>query len=435
MSTSTINLEEITELKAKLTALEETVNLQNQTIDQYQQTEKALALLNKLGADLNQATTLGQVFQAAAFRATAIIPGELASISLLDATHETFETFALSDTEGTMAVGTQVSLVDTSLRRLIKSKRVRINSDLTNSKDEPDSQLVAQGIKSTIVAPLVVGNRVIGTLNIGSKTLDAYDSSHEGLMQQIGTMLATTIESRRLFTQTQAALAETELLYEAGRQINEATNLQEIVASVVETVRIPVINRALLFLFDYDKNDEMNAAIVVANWHSGQGTTPTKVGTQYPREVVAAITILISKHPVFSNNVFEDERMDPVSLSIFKQQNIVALAALPLWLGGRQIGSLVLESEVSHEFIDQEIRPYTALTRQMAVAVENIRLLDTSRETLAELAMREDYQKNIAQVMKLLNEGSGNPLADIFQLIGQAAQVSRTFYFETAEND
>jgi len=255
------------------------------------------------------------------------------------------------------------------------------------------SLLKAMGSRAFAAVPLTVGQRWLGMVVLGWSEPHKFSSQEVQLYRMIGPQLATLVENQRLVERTQASLAETELLYNVGRRINEAEDLEGIVDAVVEGVPVPVVNRAVLFTYERGKDDEMAFALVAANWYIGQGTPPTPLGTRYPWAMFSkTLNFLLSSEPSFIDDVQDDERIDLASLEVLRQQNVRAMAVLPLWAGTRRLGALLLEAEEVHHFAGHEIRPYRMLLGQVSVAVESVRLLEethrraTQLETAAEVS-------------------------------------------------
>ena len=72
--------------------------------------------------------------------------------------------------------------------------------------------------------------------------------------------------------------------------------------------------------------------------------------------------LMLTREPIFSDDLHSDPRLDPDTRALLLQQQIEAIAILPLWTGGRQIGVLLLEAERPHTFVETEIRPYVSLS-------------------------------------------------------------------------
>ncbi len=174
-------------------------------------------------------------------------------------------------------------------------------------------------------------------------------------------------------------------LYYMSQGMMSAGNLSELIAVVVEGGNIPVINRAVLNVFEYDELGEVAAMVVEASWYSGTGPRPSSLGTRYLRSVNSIISLFLSREPLFFNDLQQDERTDPTTLAVVQSLNIRAMVVLPLWSQRQQIGVLLLEGQKPYSFSQEEIHPYMALLGQLTVAVENRRLFEQIQQRANEL--------------------------------------------------
>ncbi len=235
-----------------------------------------------------------------------------------------------------------------------------------------------------VTKPLAVSGERIGALGVYDDPDHPLSPEDQAFLDSVAAQVAEALERARLLEQSQASLAEADMLYRAGQRVNEASDLQEVVAAVAEVEAVPVINRAVLFNFEHDSGGEIEDMTVVANWHSGQGTPPTPIGSRFPR-VVTSVAFLFSPKPLFLGDIQHDERVDPATAQLLQHRNIRAMAVLPLWVGARQLGTLLLEAEEVYPFTEREMQPYLALARQIAVAVDNQRLLVETQAALTEV--------------------------------------------------
>ncbi|OUC06718.1 hypothetical protein RY27_19285, partial [Litorilinea aerophila] len=167
--------------------------------------------------------------------------------------------------------------------------------------------------------------------------------------------------------------------------VMSARDLSDLVAEVVEGGNIPVINRAVLNLFEFSDQGQVTGMTVIANWYSGRGTPPSPPGTRYLRADLELIDLLRSREPLFFNDLLQDPRTDPATHAVAERLHIRAMAVLPLWRQEQQIGVLLLEGDEPYEFSEQEIRPYASLLVQLSVAIENRRLLEQTQQRAVEL--------------------------------------------------
>jgi PAS domain S-box-containing protein len=189
----------------------------------------------------------------------------------------------------------------------------------------------------------------------------------------------------RDITQRERLLQEAEKLYEVGRRLNQAGSLADIVAAITETLAIPVINRAELFLFERNAAHQLQMMTVTAAWHNGVGTPPRPVGTRYSGQTGLVQNLLLRSEPCLVDDIQAGEQIDTAVLAQLQSKNTQSLAILPLWVGLQQVGSLLFEAEEIYEFTEDDRRLMRAMAEQVAVAVENQRLLQETRAALTEV--------------------------------------------------
>ncbi|MFQ5611422.1 MAG: GAF domain-containing protein [Anaerolineae bacterium] len=358
---------------------------ERQSAAEAEEQAKRLALLNEMAVELNLTTDLEEVFKIVASKTNLIVGGDRASLALLNPDGDSFKLLGLDGIKGSIPLRAQVPVEGTGIGQAAREKALIYTPDLTQSAFLDQQQLAEQGLRSTLIAPLLAAGQVIGTLNIGSQRLDAYNAQDESLLRQIASFLGTIVENRRLFNKMLEALAETQELYHAGRRISEATDLQEVVAAVAETISDPALNRVTVQIFDYDSAGEIEAMELVAAWHNEKGPPPDSVGTRYPPEVFGLLEALLVPEPSLLDDIRTDERLNPVAREMFLRVNLQALGVFPLWVGARQIGIMAIGFEEPHQFTEREAQIYSTMARQVAAAVENKRLLDEAQAALAEV--------------------------------------------------
>jgi signal transduction histidine kinase/CheY-like chemotaxis protein len=206
--------------------------------------------------------------------------------------------------------------------------------------------------------------------------------------------ISNTIVREDLLEQLQVSLDETENLYNASHRLALANDLQEMVSAITVDMHAPSINRGVLVLFDYDPQGKVNRISVAANWYSGNGTPPLAIGLEYPRAVYEHL--FFTQASSFIDDIF-DTPIDSSLRDILAQQNIRSIAILPLWASKYQLGVLLLESEVKHQFTGRETRSYPPLVDQMATTIENLKLFEQTQSALAETGLLYQISSGIAQ--------------------------------------
>jgi PAS domain S-box-containing protein len=256
----------------------------------------------------------------------------------------------------------------------------------------------AAGDNGHLSHPLTVQGEVIGQLAVAKAEVDAGESAE--IIAAVAERLGAHLENLRLTEETQAALATTESLYKIGSRIAAANDLQEVLASVGEGLPHPGINRLVLFTYEFNQTNELEAVEVVANWYNGEGPLPSPVGTRYPKAVFDTFRLMLSPTPVYFSDMYSDPRVDANTLTAAQRLNVRAVVSLPLRLGGRQVGTLLLEGAEPHDFTEREIQPYLSAAETIAVALENRRLLQQTQENLDKQRRLSTELETVAEVTK-----------------------------------
>lgn len=246
-------------------------------------------------------------------------------------------------------------------------------------------QLINVSIKSVVILPLYSGGRWQGVVIFHWPEIHRFSEDERFINSQLLEPVAAAVAGRRAYLAQEQTLDQTASLYIASRRISEAVDYNDIIAAVAEAGPVTVINRVLLYLFEYNAADQVIALEIAANWYSGYGQPPTSAGTRYLLSDFSHLKLFLNADPIFFNDVQRDDRLSPQTVELLQRSKIRVVAVLPLLVGVRQIGALVLEGEDAYHFSEHEIQPYLALTRQAAVAIENQRLLIQTNKALAEV--------------------------------------------------
>lgn len=372
-----------------------------------------LAVLNELAQALATRLDVEEVIEKTYRGTSHLMDTTYFYLALYDRETEEF-TIALEVTEGKLARPyTTLDRTQGIGGYVIRNRTpVLIKENVLEWLDEKGIPLVTIGDErpalSWLGVPLMVGGEVIGVMAIQSVTTPRlYDEHDRDLLTAIASQTAIALQNARLFEQTQLTLAETEALYSASRRMTSASDLQEIVASVVEEVHLPAANRAVLWLLEYDAEGAPETFVSAANWYSGEGTSALPVGTRFPLEQFPATQLALSADPFFSDDVQRDDQLDSQTKARFQKRSIRALALLPIRLGARQLGTLMLAGEEAYHFAERDTRPYLSLAGQMAVAIENLRLLEETQRRATQLAAAAEVARDataILDVDQLLDE-------------------------------
>ncbi len=277
------------------------------------------------------------------------------------------------------------------------------------------------GVRSFLAIAVPGKNKVPGFIGFDELSYERPWGTEEiDALQMAASALSNTIIREDLMDQLQSSLDESESLYNTSRRLAMATNLQEMVSAITEGQRISDVNRAQVMLFETDPIGQIEALKVVANWYSGWGALPAPISSIFSRLTYNTFTKILSQIPLFIDDVRNEPQIISGNQGIIDLAKTATVAIIPLWVGKRQLGVMLLAAEVKHTFTDREIRSYPPLVGQLAIAIENLRLFEQTQSALseteelyhasAELNTAETYQDvlNVLQKYTVIGKGSHN---------------------------
>ena len=164
-----------------------------------------------------------------------VVPYSGAALTVYDPNTDTFRYLAM---EGAIPsdyfrAGLNFDRKQTVSSWVFDHQRGVVRRDLEKEPQFPnDTRLVARGIYSDCIVPLVVGGRTIGTLNVGSNERNQYSEGHLEILQSIANQVALAVANMQSFEEIVELKArlEKENVY-LQEEIRAEHNFEEIIGN------------------------------------------------------------------------------------------------------------------------------------------------------------------------------------------------------------
>lgn len=221
---------------------------------------------------------------------------------------------------------------------------------------------------SSLAAPMVREDKVLGVITIQSHRVEAYDPDDLELLVAVADLAAGALQNAQQVTETERRRREAERLEEIGRAVSASLELPRTLERVaVAALDLAEADAATVWLLRGDAEIEVAMA---------SGSSAVEVGAVVGIPPTLYRRIVEQRESV----VFDDVRSHPMlSTEIRGLLRARSAIAAPLVAEDRVIGALSAGHIDPRHYRTEDIRLLERLAYQAAIAVENARLHEQIR--------------------------------------------------------
>ena len=340
-----------------------------------------------------------------------VIPFDVAEVNLWDSALQILTPFgrygdrayfeALDATDGHYALNASCSGWLVRYRQPLLVPDLRLRPDVR-------PKIVSYGFQSFVGAPLLVGDRLIGTLELGSRSRVAFDHEDLALLQVLAGQLAIAIENARL----------QQMQSERAAELNGLQQIASAMTSVHDPRRMYTQLTSCIALL---ANVEICGMLLEVPEQQALVGQPPFYGV--PESIAAMYRISLAEGSVgaalyrtrewwYSNAVQSDEIVREMGLiSLAEAIGVRTMALVQMRVGDRRFGVIqVANKRDGKGFTESDMRLLSVLASQAAIVVENARLYDEERRRSEELGGLQQVSQAIGmlrsadEVLGYLNE-------------------------------
>jgi len=157
-----------------------------------------LETANRCARALGSSLELDEAFGAFIRELRGLVPFERTAIVLVEGNTATTMATAGRGAGDVFPPGNSDPIEGSLLERVLDGKIV-VRRDLTEQDAPADEQLLALGLRSELVTPLLVGARTIGMLSLSRERPDAFSEDEVELVSLLGRLVATAVQNIRAY--------------------------------------------------------------------------------------------------------------------------------------------------------------------------------------------------------------------------------------------
>ena len=255
---------------------------------------------------------------------------------------------------------------------------------ITAPTDEQDSE-------SYMGVPIIVGDKVLGVVDVQSYRPDAFNKDNVRLLSTLASNMGVAIENARLFEETEQRAAELSILNTVGESISKNLDV-EVVTKIVGDRLQDVFNADLVAIWLYDVEQDLLAAV----YGNQLGKyVPYKQFTQ-PLDNSVVARIYKTGQPFIVNTHEEGLAMGAEYPGSLKPESWLGV---PIISGKKPIGVVAVQSLKKNMFNENSIRLLSTLATNMGVAIENARLFDEAQTAKAAAEQANEAKSSFLATM------------------------------------
>ena len=248
--------------------------------------------------------------------------------------------------------------------------------------------LSALRAKSFICIPVVINNKpVAAVLAIDTEPMAAISVDDHQVYYQISRQISIILQNISLLNETRQRLQEVNLLLDFSRQLS-GLNPQEILRSLLDSALRVVTPAHAGVVMMWNRNDELlipqaaaqypdDESIMEISYHVGEGL-PGRVFAEKHSRMVNEVNFA-SDYNLSAENLLRYRKATGGRLP-------VSSLLIPIQTSEQDLGVLVLDNfNTPSAFRPDDEALLSSLTQQVALSLENVRLVETTQERAAQL--------------------------------------------------
>jgi PAS domain S-box-containing protein len=300
----------------------------------------------------------------------------------------------------------------TAGRWVIAHKKPRLVRDRTTEETlfAEDKFLLREGVRSSIMLPLIAGEEAVGLFFLDNRTPSAYTERDLELLEPVAQQLALAIQNNRLLRELRdqsrelaQSVEELKVLREVGQTVESTLDLQTVLTTIVaHAVQLSGTDGGLIYEYDEQSEDFILRATHGMEEHIVKElrANPIRLGEG------AVGRGAVAREPIAFPDI-EAATYEPRLRELLAQSGFRAVLNVPLLRGDRIFGGLSVCRKAPGEFPQPVVDLLRTFATQSVLAIQNARQFQEIEEKGRQL---EVVSKHKSQFLANMSHELRTPL-------------------------
>ena len=358
-----------------------------------------------------------------------VIPFHRAAFTLYDPKTEMFRFLAIEGTRGSthFRAGLEFRREESISAWVFDHQRPAVCRDLKREqKYVNDRQLLAEGLNSYCVVPLIIGGKSIGTLNIASETASQYSETDAEFLCELGSQVALAVSNMTSYEEIAALNTRVERTAERYRTLLEVNNTlitqltrETLLRSILEILhRVVRLNGAAIAIYN-PRKETFRYFLLETTLSSDH----FRAGVEFDSKDSISSWVCAHQRGVVRGDLEKEQQYANDRLAV--AAGIACDCIVPLIIGGKSIGTLNIGSGEKNQYSEADRELLQEVGNQIALAVANMLSYEEIGELKARLEEENVYLQEEIRTDHNFEEIVGNSPA-LLAVLRKVEQVAAT---------
>jgi PAS domain S-box-containing protein len=300
----------------------------------------------------------------------------------------------------------------TTTRRCVLERRTIHTADLLNDSEfaPPEAQR-REKVRTSLSVPMFRESTLVGVITLWRAEVKPFTERQIALIETFAAQAAIAIENVRLFNETKEALQQQTAISEILQVMSSSpTDVRPVLSAVAErAARLCEAEFVTVFMAE-------DGVLRAAGYSSAAASNPFPDG----KDVLPLDRSYMAGRAAVTGQTVHLEDVVPLLESEFtgarenqEKFGFRTFLAVPLLRNKKVIGVIAASRRVVRRFSDKQVALVETFADQAAIAIENVRLFNETREAL-------DQQAAIAEVLDVVTQLQTD-VQPVFEAIGRNA--------------
>ena len=339
---------------------------------------------------ISQASELKEVLTEVASKIMKLTGAQAASIRLMNEGDSRFGFSVYRGFSEAYMREQPTMLVDGSrVKKALESSQPVFSSDLRNKLSSHRNTLAREGFEAAVYLPLKTPRQTFGIMTVASREPGGLTSKQTDLFAAIAHQISITLQSARLFQDTERNLERIGALHDIVLATSSSLNLEAVLHELLQKIDrflpYPVVTVQLL-----NKKTGRLEPAACRNIDESEWKAESLSGDGLDASAPDIV-------PVIVRNSQTDRRTS--GSEFLRRHGLISCVQFPLVAKNEVLGIITFFKKEEHEFTGDEVEFLNTLAGQAAIAISNAQLYERSTAQAVELDKASKLQADFSAMI------------------------------------